>query len=72
MKRKIIYQLIRDKPIIDKILDLIQSDIENFKFTRIDKFSIQFYYDLSNANGITFKVYSPSNFAINQIEKGNE
>jgi hypothetical protein len=59
MKSKIIYRLIRDQTIIDQILNLIISDMQNFKHTRIDKFSIKFYYDLNEKNGICFKVYNP-------------
>jgi nuclear transport factor 2 (NTF2) superfamily protein len=69
MKSKIIYQLIRDQTKINKILDLIQSDLNNFKHTRIDKYSIRFYYDLNDSTGITFQVYSPSNYALNELQK---
>jgi hypothetical protein len=69
---KVNYQLIRDKPKIEKFLSLIQLDLKNFKHTRIDKYSSQFYYELGNETGITFKVYNPSNYAINQMKNEKE
>jgi len=61
------YQLIRDHPVIEKILDLILSDPKGYQITRVDKNGIRIYYQISDNQKIYMDIFYPSDYQ-NQIE----
>jgi hypothetical protein len=68
------FELIRDKPKIDKLLDIILTELNNnsnsklIKINRICKLTMNIYFKVNNELTIYFKVYSPSQFAIEEME----
>ena len=64
-----IYTLIRDKPIISEILDLILIDEKNYQIIRNDKNAIRIYYKISDNEKIYFDIYYPSQYQLNELKK---
>ena len=57
--KKFIYQFIRDPTEINSILDLIKLDLKNMQLTRVDKFTLRIYYQISDIEKIYFDVFNP-------------
>jgi hypothetical protein len=78
MKQKFKFIQIRDKPIIDKLLDLILSekqknpDTDLIFINRICNKTIRIYFQINDNEKIYFTVWYPSKFYLNQLKKEKE